>query len=218
MKRYVLRASSIGHPCIRKTWLSTFKEPEEFSPQTLMTFDVGTALEEVAIKYIRLDGWEVDYNPGSQEAEEKVSIPVLETPEYGVFLEGHPDAVIWRPETPEEKILIDVKTMNEYAFKQWAKMGTMQKYPQYVEQVHIYGKGKGLRRLGIAAINKNKVEYPVPMDFFDFDEEIWEGIMAKAKKLAEYAELPFAPEIDQDIPTWCCNYCGYRRMGLCEGA
>lgn len=218
MKKYVIRASSIGHPCIRKTWFSTFGEPEEFTNQTLMTFDIGTALEAVAMKYIRLDGWEADYNPGSQEAEEKVSIEILKKPDYEVYLEGHPDAVIWRPETPEERILIDVKTMNEYAFKQWAKAGTLKKYPQYVEQVHIYGHGKGLRKLGIAALNKNKVVYPIPMDLFDFDDSIWNRIMEKATKLAEYAELPFPPAIDDNIPTWCCNYCGYKRMGLCEGA
>ena len=218
MKRYTIRASSIGHPCIRKVWLSTFKEPEEFTPQTLLTFDIGTALEEVAIKYIQMDGWETDYNPGSQEAEDKVSIEILKTPEYEVYLEGHPDAVIWRPQKPEEKIMVDIKTMNDFAFKDWKKHGTLKKYPQYAEQVHIYGYGKGIFKLGIAALNKNKAEFPIPIDTFTFDPEIWENIMRKCNQLAEYAELPFPPAIDDEIPSWCCGYCGYKRMGLCEGA
>ena len=29
--------------------------------------------------------------------------------------------------------------------------------------------------------------------------------------------VPFAPEVDPEIPSWCCRYCGYGKEGICDG-
>ena len=65
----VFRASSVGHPCIRKLWYPTMGHiPEPLSRETLRIFAVGTALEAVVLGWLQEDGWTVEHNEGSQEA------------------------------------------------------------------------------------------------------------------------------------------------------
>ena len=67
---YVIRASKIGHPCIRNIWYSSVGGIEEpFSKETLRIFEVGTILEKVVVGWLREDGWEVYTQGRFQEAE-----------------------------------------------------------------------------------------------------------------------------------------------------
>ena len=209
----VIRASSIGHPCCRKIWYDMMGIEEEFSLQTLFTFDIGTALEPVAVKYLKLDNWEVKYNEGSQEAEILTVIPVNDN----VRIEGHHDLIMRYGETGDW-YMVDVKTMNSYAYKTWRKEGTLRKYPQYADQLTIYAAGEYARqhnisKCAVVAINKDKVEFPLPIDAFDFDPERFEGLKAKAAYIASNDE---PPQLDEDIPSWACTYCGHK-VTRCEG-
>lgn len=210
----VFRASGIGHPCPRKLWYEAVKGLEEpHNLQTLFTFDIGTAIESVAIKYLRHEGWEVLYNEGSQEAEIETIIHVAP----GIEIRGHHDMVLRRGEG-SPWIMGDVKTMKSFAYKDWKKHGTMAKYPQYFDQTTIYTAGEyaqslGIETMGIWAINKDKVEYPVPYDTERFSKDRLEDLKLKAFYIA-MSEVPPVP--DDAMPTWCCSYCGFRRDRTCD--
>lgn len=200
----ILSASKAGFPCMRNVWYTVngYGVEGKSDKRSQRIFDVGTALEPVAVDWLRQDGWTVEYNPGSQEAELKVIIPV----KYGM-LTGHPDCIISRGEI--QNALVDIKTMNERSFTQWKREGTLKSKPQYATQLHIYAMGlkaagREISRLGIVGVNKNNSEMHI--DFFDFDQFRAEGIK-------EYAEMIFRsqkePELGCPAESWACNYCEF---------
>ena len=131
MNKKNIHASKIGFPCNRNLWYSCNGHEEVVSERTQRIFDVGTYLEPLAVKWLQKDGWNVAYNQGSQNAHVTIRVPI-----NGGELIGHPDALIWRD--GEKAILVDIKTMNDRAFTLWKREGTIKKYPQYVDQLHIY--------------------------------------------------------------------------------
>ena len=64
-----MRASRVGFPCDRNLFYSVNGYDETVSARSQRIFDVGTALEAVAVDWLREEGWDVFYNPGSQEAD-----------------------------------------------------------------------------------------------------------------------------------------------------
>ena len=202
----VLSASQAGFPCMRNLWYTVNGcNGAETDTGTQRIFDVGTALEPVIVDWLRADGWTVEYNPGSQEAALEVVIPIK-----GGTLTGHPDCIISRGEI--QNALVDIKTMNDRAFRFWKREGTQKSKQQYVTQLHIYAlglkqMGREISRLGIVGVNKNNSEMHI--DFFEYDE-------FRAKELVNYAEWLF----EQDKPlelgcpseSWACGYCGYSEI------
>ena len=180
----------------------------ESDKRTQRIFDVGTALEPVIVGWLKADGWEVEYNPGSQDAELKVEIPVR-----GGKLVGHPDCLMSRGKI--QNALVDIKTMNDRAFRHWKREGTLKAKPQYVTQLHIYAmgvmaQGRKIERLGIVGVNKNNSEMDI--DLLDYDE-------FRSQDLKDFTELLFrvekAPELGCPAESWACSYCEYsERCGL----
>lgn len=203
----ILRASKAGFPCSRNLWYSVNGFPETVSAKSQRIFDVGTALEPVIVEWLRADGWDVEYNPGSQKAEIEVTVPVI-----GGKLAGHPDCIISKGEI--QNALVDIKTMNDRAFTYWKRSGSLKTKPQYVIQLHIYAmglmkQGRKIERLGIVGVNKNNSEMYI--DFFDFDENTCNDILNNAELIMNTKERP-----EYDCPTekWACEYCEYARQ--CE--
>ncbi len=203
----VLSASKAGFPCMRNLWYTAngYSACGSNDKRTQRIFDVGTYLEPLIVEWLRADGWTVEYNPGSQEAELKVTIPV----KYGM-LTGHPDCIISRGEI--QNALVDIKTMNERSFTQWKREGTLKAKPQYATQLHIYAlglkeQGREISRLGIVGVNKNNSEMHI--DFFDFDAFRAEGIK-------EFADMVFSaekePELGCPAESWACNYCDFSEI------
>lgn len=194
----VFRASSIGHLCPRKLWYEAVKGLEpDFDTRTLRIFRMGDAVERLAVEWLREDGWLVEYNEGSQEAEMEVVIPIAE----GVEIRGHHDAIV---ENATGRFMVDIKSMNDRAYTEWRKKGTLAKYPQYLDQVHVYGKGFGMESLAICGVNKNNSEYAI--ESFAFDPARWDALVAKALSIAGSLEEPPVPD---GLPRWCCSYCSY---------
>lgn len=205
----IFRASGIGGACPRKLWFKAVAGIEEgFTTETLRIFDVGHALESVALRWMEQDGWIVDANPGSQEAGTELVIPVCD----GVAIHGHHDAICWKEDEPDRKILVDVKTMKSRAFTLWKKNGTRAQYPQYLIQTSLYAWALGLKEVAIAAVNKDTSEFLV--EVMPRDDEMVKATIEKARMIAESEEEPAVPE---DLPAWMCNYCGYKREGYCNG-
>ena len=73
----VLRASTAGFPCERSLWYSVNVEADcEPDERRQRIFDVGTCLEPLIVEWLRRDGWEVEYNAGSQSAPLELNIPL----------------------------------------------------------------------------------------------------------------------------------------------
>lgn len=198
----VLRASKAGFPCMRNIWYSVNGHEENVSEKSQRIFDVGTALEPVIVEWLKADGWNVEYNPGSQNAEIEVTVPII-----GGMLAGHPDCIIKKDGC--EDTLVDIKTMNDRAFMYWKKSGTLKTKPQYVTQLHIYAMGlqlagRDIKRLGIVGVNKNNSDMHI--DFFDFDEGIAMDILNRAELIMTLQE---PPEYDCPTENWACSYCEF---------
>lgn len=206
----VFRASGIGFPCPRKVWYEAIAGHEEKRSVTSeMTLDMGTAIEPLFVKYLSppYDEWEILYNPGSQQAEKEVIVPV----DTDIVISGHPDAMGMR-KPGGDWILPDFKTMNSFAYKQWRQHGAVKKYPQYVIQLHCYGMSEEARKMGIetyaiAGMNKDRTEHPIPIEFIDRDPALEEWIRKYVRELAVMVEPPEPPAT---IPAWCCKYCGFK--------
>ena len=199
----ILRASKAGFPCMRNLWYSVNGYEQKNDEHTQRIFDVGNYLEPMVVEWLKKDGWNVEYNPGSQSAEIEVTIPVS-----GGTIAGHPDCIISKGEV--QNALIDIKTMNERAFTFWRREGTLQSKPQYVTQLHIYAiglekLGRKIERLGIVGVNKNNSDMHI--DFFDFNQ-------FKATDIISQAEMIFSmdkpPSFNCPAEQWCCRYCEFR--------
>ena len=202
-----MRASKVGFPCDRNLYYAVNGQDEVVTLKSQRIFAVGTALEAVAVAWLREEGWDVLHNPGSQEADLELEIPVA-----GGRLSGHPDCIISRPGMG--RILIDVKTMNERAFTRWKREGTEKNKPQYVDQVHVYANAAmaaklSIERLGIVGVNKNNSEMHI--DIFDYSLERMAAIVERTERIFA---LSSPPEPGDRMEGWCCGYCGYAHV--CE--
>ena len=206
----ILHASNAGFPCLRNLFYSVNGFEGITSPKSQRIFDVGTALEPCVVQWLRNDGWKVEYNQGSQDAPLEVSVLVK-----GGYIKGHPDAFMSRPDGLQN-VLVDIKTMNDRAFTQWKREGTLASKPQYVTQLHCYAMGamnlsRPVEHLAIAGINKNNSELHI--DVFHFDELLADIIIDRANILFS---LNSPEEAEQYEPcpaeNWACNYCEFSHL------
>ena len=219
IQRKIIRASGIGHPCIRRIWLSAMGYEEPINEKTQRIFDMGHALESTVLKWLEQDGWTVKANPGSQEADIEVTIDV-----GNGIISGHPDAIIERE--GQEPILVDVKTMKDRQYRFWKRNGTKENKPQYFIQTLCYAHALGLNRVGIAAVNKDNADYD--LEVMDVDDTVVNLIKERANYILNLEEMadavPGEMQIDvkqrvfvcDALPAWCCNYCGYKDV-MCSG-
>jgi len=225
----LIRISKIGYPCIRNVWYSANGLEEVIDQRAKRIFAMGHAVERLAVEWLAEDGWGVVWNPGSQDADVELRIPVR-----GGELVGHPDCLItdgrgW--------ILADIKSMNSRAYKHWTQQGTVQNKLSYLCQVTMYAHAlntsevewRGLdsppkvERVAIIGVNKDTSEYAV--EVLEIDDAVTRTTIAKAeyilgapnppaKEAWEYPHLG----VTSQLPGWCCSYCGYKKAGVCDGA
>ena len=199
-----MSASKAGFPCRRNLWYTVNNVGGERSNdiRTQRIFDVGTCLEPLIVEWLRQDGWTVEYNPGSQEAETKIEVPV-----NGGKLIGHPDAIISKGEI--QNALVDIKTMNDRSFTYWKRQGTEKTKRQYVTQLHIYAmglmaQGREIEHLGIVGVNKNNSDMHI--DLFNFDALYANELKQRTEELFKEQ---IAPEFNCPSEKWACFYCEY---------
>jgi len=218
----VIRASKIGFPCIRNIWLSTMGLDEVFDKKTLRIFDLGNLVEQVAVKWLREDGWGVYWNEGSQDAEWELNVPL-----QGGVLRGHPDCII---EKDRQRILADIKSMNSRAYKHWLDGGTINNKLSYFIQVNVYAyainrlpaNGPRVDKVAIVGVNKDTSDYTI--EVLDIDEDLIKETLNKAQFILNAPSMP--PKVgwafnhlgvSNEVPSWCCSYCGYKKLGICDG-
>jgi len=216
MASKVIRASKIGFPCVRNIWLNTLGVEEVFDKKTLRIFDLGNLSEQAAVKWMREDGWDVQWNEGSQEAAWELEIPLPD----GV-IKGHPDCVITNDEH-RQPILADIKSMNSRAYQYWTKGGTVENKLGYFVQVNIYAHAAGLDHVAIVGVNRDTADYTI--EILDKDEEVVKETFNKAQYILAAKSMPPKTawayphlNVTSEIPDWCCRYCSYKTLGLCDG-
>ena len=204
----VLRASRIGHPCNRNLWYSVNGTTEETNGKSKRILELGKILEPVIINWLRNDGWKVRRNP-IDESNEGISLSISVN---GGTISAHPDCLISKDDSGV--ILADIKTMNDRAFRNIKREGTIKAFPNYADQLTIYAqamKNSGFKvdKLAIVALNKNDCDGHI--DFFDFEPERFEALKQRAENIFASDDAPDKGERFQD---WCCSYCGFNH--LCE--
>lgn len=217
----IIRVSSIGHPCARQIWHQMQGTKQEFDTETRRRFEMGDAVEKLAVKWLQEDGFNVLWNKGSQEAPWEITIPV-----HGGLLKGHPDALLY---TFGNLALIDIKSMKDRAFQYWSTRGTIANKFGYFVQVNTYAFAAGVQDIAIVGVNKDNSHYQI--EWMKFDQRILDLTLAKAECLCAY-DIPPLPgslqfDTEQDIhytplgenksTAWACDYCAYKDMGYCPG-
>jgi len=208
MKQLSLSASVLGSNCLRKLWLiANGIEGPEPDEATRRIFDIGKALEPVAIEWERRKGREVFYNAKSHEDDPDFVLEVGR----GVIV-GRFDAVF------DREILVDIKTCN---LNKFAKLLEGVVPWEWLVQVNVYFFGlklgccrddirelvESIKKVGIYGVHKESGKTVEVVK--DPDLRIFEDVLRKAS-IVFSTEDPFVLEIDADE----CNRCKFR--GVCK--
>jgi len=208
MKELSLSASILGTNCLRKLWLiANGIEGPEPDEATRRIFDIGRALEPVAIEWERRKGREVFYNSKSHEDEPDFILKVGRGTIVGRF-----DAVF------DREILVDIKTCSLNKFAKLLEGGVPW---EWLVQVNVYFFGlklgccrddikelvEGIKKVGIYGVHKESGKTVEVVK--DPDLGIFEGVLKKAS-IVFSTEDPFVLSIDPEE----CNRCKFK--GICK--
>jgi hypothetical protein len=205
--REYLGWSQIGRPCERELWLAfRWAFNNTFQGRMLRLFDTGHREEDRIINELREIGLKVT----AIDAETKKQVAVSS---LGGHFRGHLDAqVTGFPERPNDKHLMDVKTVKTKKFDQLLKDGMKKMYPTYWAQAHGY-----MGKLGIkygAYIFVCKDDDRIHIEFFDYDPAVFEKYEKRAERIIFSDRIP--PPISTD-PSWYeCKMCSAHDM--CHGS
>ncbi len=193
------RASSMGG-CPRALYFQALGlEGEPRDLESRLTLRLGTVMEPVILEEL---GYQVE------DSQKEVVLPVGR----GVQIVGHPDGRVG-------DLLLEVKTMNDFAWQQAKKQGIKAYYPFYVMQGGLYLRALDCRALRFVCYNKNTSAH------FEQDYEAVEvypfvlRALNKARRLARQVELGTPPERPHNLPAWRCKkkYCEYWHCHLNDG-
>ncbi len=212
-ERDYLGASRLGENCSRKLQYEYTNTPKDegFSGQTLRIFAAGHVFEELAIRWLRLAGFELftekpnGYQFGFSVADGRIR--------------GHVDGII--NGAPEAlgltfPMLWECKSLNAKSWKDTVKRGVAKSKPVYAAQMATYQAYMEGSVLGISknpalftAINKDTAE--LYFELVPFDASLAQKVSDRAVtilKAADSGEL--LPRHTADPEHFECRFCAYR--------
>ena len=165
--RTYLGGSRLGAPCERALQFEFAGAPkdedQEFSGQTLRIFEIGHALEDLAVRWLRAAGFDLYTRKGNRPDGEQFGFAVA-----GGRIRGHVDGIIAAAPEPLEiraPALWECKTMNAKNWRETVSKGVVVAKPVYAAQVALYQAYMEALVPGIAdspalftAINKDTAE------------------------------------------------------------
>ena len=165
--RTYLGSSRLGHPCERALQFEFAGAPkdegQEFSGQTLRIFEIGHALEDLAIRWLRVAGFDLYTRKGNRPDGEQFGFSVA-----GGRIRGHVDGIIAAgPQSLGIGVpaLWECKTMNAKNWRETVTKGVGLAKPVYAAQIVLYQAYMEAQVPGIAenpalftAINKDTAE------------------------------------------------------------
>lgn len=204
--RAYLGASQIGGACDRALWYA-FRWADALPPDGRMVrlWDSGSREELRVLAELRAVGVTVsDRDPITGEQWEMSDI--------GGHFGGSMDAAAHGlPEAPKTWHCIDVKTAKTKKFDELLRNGFEATYPQYLAQGQVYMGKFGLTRAMFIFVCKDDDRIFIAR--FEFDEDLYQLLMARAKRII-FAEDP--PAGISDNPSfWQCRFCDFR--DTCHG-
>jgi hypothetical protein len=165
--RSYLGGSRLGHPCARALQFELTGAPKDsgagFGGQTLRIFEIGHALEDLAVRWLRASGFELYTRKGNRPDGEQFGFSVT-----GGRIRGHVDGIIAAAPEPlglAAPALWECKTMNAKNWRETVAKGVVVAKPIYAAQIAIYQAYMEASVPGIAAapalftaINKDTAE------------------------------------------------------------
>ena len=136
-RRHYLGASRLGVACERALqyeYLQTPVDPgREIPGRVLRVFEVGHALEDLAIRWLRMAGFEL-HNRRANGGQFGFSVA-------GGRIQGHVDGIITAaPPEPglSFPMIFECKTMNDKSWRDTVKHGVSKSKPDYAAQMAVY--------------------------------------------------------------------------------
>ena len=187
--------SGAGEPCLRKRQFDHyFTAKGEINARTQRIFNVGHIFENILNDELKALGYEM--------FGEQSNLTLLD----GKLL-GHNDGVIRGiPEAPKTVHVLEIKTMNEKAFKDVKKNGVRKSKWTYFVQMQLYAKAMKLDRALFIAINKNTCEYYIERVYKDKD--VIDEVLNKTIDVFESEFL--LPRISDKKSYYACGWCSYK--------
>jgi len=207
----ILSASVLGAKCLRKLWyIANGVEGMSLDEGTKRIFDIGKALEPLAVEWERSKGREVFYNMKDHTDEPDFVLRIGEGSIVGRF-----DAIF------DREILVDIKTCSSYSF---AKLLEGEIPEEWLVQVNVYFFGlkiascrddikelvDSIRKVGIYGVHKESGRTVEVVR--DPALGVFEEVLRKANKVFSASD---ESELDVDVSE--CRWCAFRGV-RCKGS
>jgi hypothetical protein len=211
-KRCYLGASRLGVSCERALQYEYADTPADdgadFSGRTLRIFEVGHVMEDLAIRWLRLAGFDL-YTRKHDGGQFGFSVA-------DGRIQGHVDGIV--AGAPVEldlafPMLWECKTMNDKNWRDTAKKGVAVTKPVYAAQMAVYQAYLETSIPGIAAhpalftaINKDTQE--LWLELVPFDAALAQRMSDRAVKIIQATEAgELLPRISTCASYYECKYC-----------
>ena len=190
--RTYLGGSRLGHPCERALQFEFAGAPKDegqaFSGQTLRIFEIGHALEDLAIRWLRVAGFDLYTRKGNRPDGEQFGFSVA-----GGRIRGHVDGIIAAGPQPlgiGVPALWECKTMNARNWRETVTKGVGLAKPVYAAQIALYQAYMEAQVPGIAenpalftAINKDTAE--LHHELVPFDTSLAQRMSDRAVRILQ---------------------------------
>ena len=190
--RTYLGGSRLGHACERALQFEFAGAPkdegQEFSGQTLRIFEIGHALEDLAIRWLRVAGFDLYTRKGNRPGGEQFGFSVA-----GGRIRGHVDGIIAAGPQPlgiGVPALWECKTMNAKNWRETVTKGVGLAKPVYAAQIALYQAYMEAQVPGIAenpalftAINKDTAE--LHHELVPFDASLAQRMSDRAVRILQ---------------------------------
>lgn len=216
-RRTYLGGSRLGANCERALQLEysgAAKDPgADFKGQTLRIFDIGHALEDLAVKWLRLAGFELFTRKGNRHDGEQFGFSVAKD-----RLRGHVDGIIASFPEPlgfGTPALWECKTMNAKTWRETVKNGVVITKPIYAAQIAIY---QAYMEPGVPGISKNPALFTainkdtaeLHHELIPFNAELAQRMSDRAVRILQAAEADdLLPRIAREPDHFECRFCDY---------
>ena len=205
--RGYLGASRLGEECCRSLQYEFYNTPKDknFSGQTLRTFAIGHALEDLAVQWLQVAGVQI----GGRQAG-------FETAKG--LIKGHIDGVLTGG--PEDfgpfPRLLEIKTASNKKFNEFKKHPLQKSNNVYYSQIQTYQAYLDLQNPALfLVINKDTSEFY--FENIPFDSQTAQEISDKGARIIQAClSGDLLPRISEDPGFYLCGWCSWN--GRCHAS